>query len=475
MSSYLFYQNDLFLMKNIKILLLVSLSVFSACQQNQDVNSNPNIIILYADDLGYGDLSSYGGDIPTPHIDRIGQEGIRFTDFHVAGPACTPSRYGLLTGSYPQRSLHGLDKVIMPLGEVHYFDQCEKILPEFLKMQDYHTAVIGKWHLGATEPEHLPMNHGFDLFTGHKGGCIDYFYHVYGEIGNFWFVDGKPAVEEGYSTTLIVDHAIDYIDRVKERQNPFFLYIPFNAPHYGKTDPDSIHDVTLKLDPANNYGGYQVMNSLQAPREYVERFSHIDDQHRQVYSAMVSAMDDEVGRLWSKLESEGLLENTIIWFISDNGGYSERKYGHASNGPLRNEKGSLYEGGIRIPALLSWPNKIEAGQVIDEPLNNTDLVPTLGAITGFNDTLSHFPIDGTDISKVLFENRSIDRGIYWEFRNETAYRKGDWKLYGEDELYNLKEDIYESKNLAEEYPEKFQEMKEALIQIRNSITPYSCN
>lgn len=446
------------------IVFLLDLPTFSTSAQE---NRKPNIIIIYADDLGYGDLGSYGGDIPTPNIDRIGEEGIRFTDFYVTAPACTPSRYSLLTGSYPQRSLHHLDQVIMP-GQDHHLDESEVTLAELLKRQNYVTGIMGKWHLGSNKPSYLPMNHGFDVFSGHKGGCIDYFTHVYGGMGNFWIVNGKPATEKGYSTELITDHAIDFIDQVKGNAKPFFLYIPYNAPHYGKTDPDTIPEVTVSLGEGT-YRAYKMMNSLQAPEEYVNRFSHVKDPYRRVYSAMVSSLDDNVGRVISKLESEGLSENTIVWFISDNGGYAEKFHGHASNGLLRGEKATLWEGGIRVPALVRWRKKIQPNQIISQPACNIDLVPTLGAITGFADTLSYLPIDGEDISQVLFSKKMFERDIYWRYNDQTAFRRAEWKLHNENELYNLKSDVGEKNNLAAEYPDKLKELQNAFKQIDDRL------
>jgi arylsulfatase A-like enzyme len=419
----------------------------------------PNIIIIYADDLGYGDLSSYGGDIPTPNIDRIGQAGIRFTDFYVSSPVCTPSRYSLLTGSYPQRSRYDLDKVIMP-GDDNHFAEEEVTLAELLKTQGYRTAITGKWHLGSAQPSYLPMHQGFDLFSGHKAGCIDYFHHVYGGMGSFWFINGEPTSEEGYSTDLITDHAVDFIESAKSNTNPFFLYIPYNAPHFGKTDPDNVPEVTTSLFEGE-YKNYKIMNSLQAPEKYVERFAHIEDPYRRLYSAMVASLDDNVGRLWEKLEKENLLENTIIWFVSDNGGYSETYYGHASNGPLRGEKATLWEGGIRVPAMVCWPGSIEANQVVDQPVCNIDIVPTLGAISGFSDALAKLPIDGVDISSVLFDQATIERDIFWRYQDETAFRRGNWKLRNSDELYDLSTDIGEKNNVARAHPDKLKELQQA--------------
>ncbi len=442
-------------------LFMFTLLLPSETQAQQQ--QNPNIIIIYVDDLGYGDLSSYGGDIPTPNMDRIGKAGIRFTDFYVSAPVCTPSRYSLLTGSYPQRSLHDLDKVIMP-GDENHFDVQEVTLAEMLKSHHYRTAIIGKWHLGSARPENLPPYHGFDLFTGHKGGCIDYFYHVYGGMGNFWYVNGELTKEEGYSTELITDHALHFIEQEKDSAHPFFLYLPYNAPHFGKTDPEHVPQVTVSLFEGA-YNGYRIMNSLQAPEAYVKRFAHIKDPYRRTYAAMVSSLDDQVGRVLDKLENEKLLDKTMIWFISDNGGYAETYHGHASNGKLRGEKATLHEGGIRIPAMVCWQGQIKAGQVADQPLCNIDLMPTLGKITGFAASLATLPIDGQDISEVLFSQKSVERGLYWRYKDQTAFRKGRWKLFNNQELYDLAADLSEKHNVAGQHPDKVKELQQAFQEI----------
>lgn len=449
----------------IQLLLLLCLA---SCAGEQ----KPNIILIYTDDLGYGDLSSYGGDIPTPNIDRIGTEGIRFTEFYVAAPACTPSRYSLLTGCYPQRSRHGLDQVIMP-GDDYHFDDAEVLLPEMLKTQGYITGIVGKWHLGDLHPSYWPTRHGFDVFSGHKGGAVDYFHHEYGPLYDDWFVNGAPSEEEGYTTELITRHGIDFIDQAREKSNPFFLFLSYNAPHYAKTDPTNTCGVTEVLDERIQ-DSLKVWNTLQAPAEYVKQFSHIKDVYRRVYAAMVANLDDNIGKVLDKLEEDDLIENTMIWFISDNGGYSIEMCRHASNGSLKGEKATLQEGGIRVPAMVRWKGKIQPGQISHQFICNVDIVPTLGAVTGYADTLSNYPIDGIDISKVLFQQDTIanERDFYWCYSNQTAFRRGDWKLYNYDELYNLKTDISEENNLAAAHPEKLQELIQAFEQVDNTLEVY---
>ena len=442
--------------------------LYLACQFAQaQPTSQPNVIIIYADDLGYGDLSSFGGDISTPNIDRIGNEGIRFTDFYVAAPVCTPSRYSLLTGSYPQRSRHGLEAVIMP-GDDHHFDEQEVTLAELLKAQGYRTALVGKWHLGSKQPSYLPMHHGFDMFTGHTAGCMDYFYHVYGGLGNCWMNNGKPAREEGYATDLITNHALNFIQTTQDQASPFFLFLSYNAPHFGKTDPDRIPAVTVSLHEGI-YQDAKIMNSLQAPEAYVERFAHIEDPYRRLYTAMVANLDDNVGRVLATLDQDGLLDNTLIWFISDNGGYAESYYGHASNGALSGEKASLWEGGIRVPALLCWKGTVKPGQVISQPLCNVDVLPTLANLIGFSEQLATLPIDGVDASRVLLDQKTIERDIYWQYQDQTAFRRGDWKLRNFTELYHLPSDVGEKRNVAAQHPEKLKELQQTFERMSKSL------
>ncbi|MCW3467340.1 sulfatase-like hydrolase/transferase [Chitinophaga nivalis] len=420
--------------------------------------TRPNIIIIYADDLGYGDLSSYGSEIPTPNIDRIGKSGIRFTDFYAAAPVCSPSRYSLLTGGYPQRSKHHLNTALMPNDE-SYLDTTEITLANYLRAKHYQTALIGKWHLGEKGGAKMPTAHGFDVFTGFRGGCIDYFTHSYGGLEQDWYVNNQPVKEKGYATDLITQYALSYIGKQKNRhpQQPFFLMIGYNAPHYGKTAPDSITGYTLSLGK-NTYGEQEMLNTLQVPAQYLQQFSFIKDAYRRAYAAMVSNLDDNVGLLLQKLAKEKLLQNTIIWFMSDNGGYAVSHHGHASNGRLRGEKGALLEGGIRVPALVMWPQRIKKGQVIHTPVSNLDVLPTIGALTRFTPVL---PTDGKDIRNILFQQPVEERDLYWQYGQQTAVRRGNWKLVNNHELYNLSTDPGESDNVAVQYPEKVKELQAA--------------
>lgn len=450
--------------------LILSIAIFTTTTSiAQKVKTkNPNIIIIYADDLGYGDLSSYGSEIPTPNIDRIGKEGIRFTNFYAAAPVCTPSRFSLLTGSYPQRSLHGLTQVIMP-GSTSYIDESETTIAEYLKTADYATAIIGKWHLGLKYKNSSPIDYGFDKFYGFKGGAIDYYYHAYAMQSLDWYVDNILTKEQGYSTDLLTKHALDFINLSKNKSNPFFIYLPYNAPHYGKTDADSITDgYTIAVSEARA-SGPTVINSLQAPKSYVEKFSHIQNKYRRVYAAMLSNLDDNIGKLLNKLEKDGLLNNTMIWFMSDNGGYSETQQKHANNGLLRGEKAGLYDGGIRVPAMVLWKGRIKSNQVISTPVCNIDLLPTICSILKIKKPLTSPVVDGKDISSLIFKNKSTPRDIYWRYNKQSAIRSGKWKLVNGIELYDLEKDISEKLNLASTYPEIVKTLQQKFEAIDNKV------
>ncbi|MFN2438383.1 MAG: sulfatase [Chitinophagaceae bacterium] len=458
----------------LRLLLAIAVFANATCLAQKAKTKQPNIIIIYADDLGYGDLSSYGSEIPTPNIDRIGKEGIRFTDFYVAAPVCTPSRYSLLTGSYPQRSLHGLTQVVMP-GSTSYLDDTETTIAGYLKTVNYTTAIIGKWHLGLKNKHSSPTDHGFDKFYGFKGGAIDYYYHAYARQELDWYVDNKLSTEQGYATDLLTKHAIGFVDRAKKKSNPFFLYLPYNAPHYGKTDTDSITEgYTIAVSEAKAAGS-TIINSLQAPKSYVEKFSNIENKYRRVYAAMVSNLDDNIGRLLNKLKEQGLLETTMIWFISDNGGYSETQQKHASNGTLRGEKAGLYEGGIRVPAMVLWKGKIKSNQVISTPVCNVDLLPTICSVLKIKTAIPSSVIDGKDISPLLFENKGVPRDLYWKYNKQFAIRSGKWKLVNGIELYDLEKDTSEQINLASVHPEVVNTLKLKFAEIDNILKPVEPN
>ena len=414
----------------------------------------PNIVCIVADDLGYGDVSCHGGDIPTPNIDLIAREGARFTNWYVSSPYCTPSRYSLLTGRQPQRS-RGLR---VPLNYAKPQDKdkglraSETTLSTLLKRSGYRTAMVGKWHLGHGCPSFHPTAHGFDSFYGLHSGCIDYFMHRYGYLNlRDWWRNDTLIDESGYVTDLLTDEAVRVIE-LQDAKQPFFLYLSHLAVHVSK-----------KMDDRRKEMYY--MN--QAKPEDLIQFEHIVNWDRHVYSAMVKSLDDGVGQVLNALKKRGLEENTLVIFISDNGGNT--RWG-ADNRPLRGGKGELFEGGIRVPCVMKWPGRIEPNTILNQPCSTLDLRPTICKQLGFE--TDGLVTDGIDISSVIFDGKNFQRDLFWAFpqrgdlAGEKAFRRGPWKFMqprngkqpGEPMLFNLDEDPGETHNLISQYPEKLKEL-----------------
>lgn len=409
----------------------------------------PNFLIILSDDQGYHDVSSYGSEIPTPHTDEIGKNGVKFEQFYVAGPVCTPSRYGLLTGRYPARSEDQLLNALMPPSKkgIH---PGETTFAEVLKTRGYETALIGKWHLGGSQPDFLPNSHGFDYWDGFPHGCIDYFNFTYGDMPS-WFRNGKPfQPPKGYTTDYLTDQAIGYLRRKRER--PFLLYLAHNAPHYGKAGWDR---KTGKGD-----------NVLQAPDAYIRRFAHIADEKRRVYAAMVSSLDDNIGRLMTALRQSGLEENTFVIFFSDNGGATG--FGGA-NQPLRGHKSDLFEGGIRVPGMMQWKGRLAPRRVIRQATGAIDIFPTLCSLASVQPPAN---LDGRDLSPLLFDNRTSEREFFWRTERGDAYLLGDWKYIrmnsGEEYLFNLAQDPAETTNRLSDR-ETLQRMKQQYERVKKTM------
>ncbi len=317
----------------------------------------PNFIYLLADDLGYTDVGWHGDEIRTPHLDALANGGAKLEQFYVQ-PVCSPTRAALMTGRYPMR--HGLQVGVVRPWAQYGLPLEERTLPAALKEAGYETAIAGKWHLGHFRPEYLPTRRGFDHQYGHYNGALDYFTHI--RDGGFdWHRDDKVSRDEGYSTVLLGDEAVQRI-RERDKSKPFFLYVPFNAVH----------------------------TPLQALEKDLARYAHIKAEKRRTYCAMMSCLDDQVGRIVQALDDEKIRDNTLILFSSDNGGPIGSG---ATNGTLRAGKGTLYEGGVRVCALANWPGRIAAGTVVNEPLHAVDVFPTLVSLAG--GTLDQkLPLDG---------------------------------------------------------------------------------
>jgi arylsulfatase A-like enzyme len=321
----------------------------------------PNIVVILADDLGNADLGYRGSDIKTPNIDALAAGGVRLESFY-GMPASTPARAALMTGRYPMR--YGLQTMVISPSQTYGLPVEERTLAQALKDEGYRTAMVGKWHLGHADQKYWPQNRGFDHFYGTLVGEVDHFSKELGGLID-WQRNGQVLKENGYSTTLVGDEAVRIIQG-DDGSKPLFLFAAFLAPHA----------------------------PYQAPPDYVDRYKAIADEKRRTYAAMVTALDDQVGRVVAALDKKGMRDNTVIVFTSTNGGAKAP----ASNGNFRDGKGSLHEGGVRVPTIINWPGKLKPG-VSNEPLHMVDLMPTLLALAGARGS-SDRPFDGKDMHEL---------------------------------------------------------------------------
>ncbi len=405
----------------------------------------PNIILIMADDLGYGDVGCYGNKIiNTPHIDALAKEGMRFTDFHSNGPMCSPTRAALLTGRYQQRC--GIEGV---LGWDHDIGMApeEVTFAEVLKPSGYAVGIFGKWHVGYVG-NFGPVKQGFDTFVGYSGGCLDYQSHI-DRLGNpDWWRDDKLVAEEGYVTDLLTDHGVEFIE--KNKDNPFCLYVPHLAVHFPY---QGRHD---KADRTIGKAWHDLKRGRRKDR-------------KGAYKEMVEALDDGVGKIVAAVRRLGLERKTLIMFFSDNGAYNDV----GSNGPLAGQKGRLLEGGHRVPGIAWWPGRIRAGAVSDQTVMTMDIFPTMLAMSGA--TLPDgLKLDGVSLLPLLLEGSDLpQRALFWRHRKEWAIRKGPWKLLatGEDlRLLNLDDDIAEQNNLADAKPEMVKAMHAEFLEWEKDVT-----
>lgn len=425
--------------------------------QTQADRSPPNIIVVMADDLGYGDISPYGGWIDTPNLERLAREGMRFTDFHAGAPVCSPTRASLLTGRYQQRA--GLSGVIYASRERnrhHGLQRKEFTFAELAKQAGYATGVFGKWHLGYQET-YNPTYQGFDEFRGYVSGNVDYISHADGIGVHDWWNENKKVREKGYVTHLINKHAADFVRR--HQNEPFLLYVAQEAPHWPYQGPDD--------KPIRKVGGERTRT---APRR-VGDTTYIKTRYRQ----MVTALDEGVGQLVNVLEELGLAENTLVLFISDNG---PLPFGSA--GELRGWKKSVLEGGHRVPAIAWWPGQIPAGSRTDQLAITLDVFPTIAELIGAEPPTNR-TLDGRSLVPVLLEGKRLDRRqLFWDYVGQQAMRDGPWKLVkhpivagqGQQKsvaLYNLEKDIGESNDLSDRYPEQTEKMQEALKRWKKNV------
>jgi arylsulfatase A len=403
----------------------------------------PNIVLITADNLGYGDVACYGNPvIRTPHLDRLAQEGVRGADFYTASPTCTVSRASLLTGRYPQR--HGLT-IQLPGIAGNYgvgLRHSENLLPQVLQPAGYRTACFGKWNIGFAEGSR-PTERGFEEFFGHASGNIDYYTHIYN--GRLDMHRGtEPVRVAGYSTDLFADAACEFIGNNAER--PFFVYLPFNAPHFPNAKNKAPGEPAI----------------WQAPRRAFEPYGYDAEtrNEKERYHAVVTALDEAIGRVLDQIDDAGLRERTLVIFFSDNGAFMLEGRGRevASNLPLQGGGVTLWEGGIRVPCLVRWPGVLPAGTVCREPLFSCDLFPMIALAAGGRVPEDRV-IDGRDPTTTLAGKASSPHEtIFFQYGSYSAVRSGRYKLLrtAPDEsfqLFDLQTDIGETQDLAAERPD----------------------
>jgi arylsulfatase A-like enzyme len=400
-----------------------------SCRNSENSTRNPNILIIVSDDQGYSDIGIQGNKlIPTPFLDQLAASGVICTNAYVTAPMCSPSRAGLLTGRYQQRFGHEFNPVYDPLDVNEGLPLSERLLPEYFKSAGYKTGWIGKWHLGSSS-SHLPKKRGFTQTFGFIGGGHNY--HEWIPGNNQYNLpikrNGKPNEVKKHLTLEFGDQASEFI--YSNQKQAWFLYLAFNAPH----------------------------TPHQPKMEYEEKFSYIENERRRKYVAQVSMLDDAIGKVLNTLKETGQIEHTLVFFLSDNGG--SLTHG-ADNSPLRGGKGELYEGGIRVPFLVSWPDKLPKGTKYDLPIVSLDIFSTSLKAADIKQK-EDFKYDGINIIPYLNGEKesSPHPQLFWRRHAGEAFaiRKANWKLIhkrgDEPELYDLSVDIGETQNLSKQHPD----------------------
>ncbi len=404
---------------------------FSAGAAFAQAPPRPNVLLILIDDMGYADLGCYGAtDIATPNIDRLAREGVKLTDCYSNGPVCTPTRCGLMTGRYQQR--FGLEWALGPGVKGYGLQPQNNTIARYLKAAGYRTGIIGKWHLGY-EPEHGPNRHGFDEFYGLLSGNVDHYSHKENNDEHDWYENLTPLKVEGYSTELIRDRALRFLD--SNAASPFFLYLPFNSVHWpfqAPGRPDTVRTKPTWFDGAR-------------PTEY---------------KPMLESIDAAIGQILAKLESRGQLDNTLILFTNDNGG--ERL---SDNTPFFHHKATLWEGGIRVPGILRWPGRLPQGRIHSQPCISMDFTATIADACGVRPDPAQ-PFDGISLLPILDGRQPAqERTFFWRInrvdRKQRACRKGHWKWIhdsGFEQLYDLSRDPGERRDVSYRHPQLTREL-----------------
>jgi arylsulfatase A-like enzyme len=446
-----------------RLALVFAMLAYSTSSLSAAESTKPNIIVIVADDMGYADIGVHGcKDIPTPNIDSLAKNGVMCTHGYVSHPYCSPTRAGLLTGRYQQRFGHEFNPgpptdrtagIGLPTSEVTLADR--------LKAAGYKTGIVGKWHLGHTDDKFHPLERGFDEFFGFLGGAHSYLRSGTGHTAIF---RGREEVQEKeYLTDAFAREGVAFIN--KHAKEPFFLYWTFNAVH----------------------------GPMEAAEKYLKRFPDIKDEKRRTYAAMLAALDDGIGRGLAALKEAKVDENTLIFFVSDNGG--PESVNASDNGPFNGVKGTTYEGGIRVPFLIQWKAGLPAGKVYEQPVIALDHLPTALAAAGA-EPKSGAKLDGVNLLPYLRGEKTSPPhdALYWRFGGQMAIRMGDWKLVkataGRGKaggggaasrrekatvegaaLFNLKDDIGEQTDLATKHPDKVKELATAWQAWNSQLVP----
>lgn len=431
-----------------RILFCLSLFVlFAASLVAED--SPPNILIITADNLGYGDLKSYNPQSPivTPYLDKLAEQSARLTSFYTASPTCTVSRASLLTGRIPQR--HKLTRQLPGLAGNYGIGlkQDETLISQLLRdaPKPYRTGCFGKWNIGFA-PGSRPTERGFDEFLGHASGNIDYYHHLYNGKHDLFKGTEEFHADGAYATDLFADAAISFIKNSSKEKNPWFCYLPFNAPHFPNKKNKQPGQKFEWQAPARAFAPYH--------------FGPDESDPLKRYYAVVTALDEAIGRVLNALDSIGIADETFVFFFSDNGAFRLNRRGLdvGSNLPLRSGGVTCWEGGLRVTAFARWPGKIKQNSVLDEPLWSPDLLIACARLA--NAPLPQdIVFDGKDPLPVLLDKaKSEHQSFYFDYQSHSALRMGKWKIVREEpskewQLFNLNQDVQESNNLADSHPE----------------------
>ncbi|MFN8390727.1 MAG: arylsulfatase [Bdellovibrionota bacterium] len=454
-------KNKMKLVSRIAAFAALSLALIQPCFAESEKPAaakaaKPNILYIVSDDLGWKDVGFHGSDIRTPNLDKLAANGAELNQFYTQ-PLCTPSRAALMTGRYPFR--YGLQTGVILGGQTYGLATDEYLLPQALKSVGYKTAIVGKWHLGHGDSKYWPRQRGFDYQYGPLLGEIDYFTHKEHGVVD-WYRDNKKVDEPGYVTQLLGADAVKLIEK-HDTSVPLFLYLTFTAPHA----------------------------PYQAPQNYIDQYKNIEEPTRRIYAGMITCMDDEIGKVLAALDKRGMRENTLIVFQSDNGGNRSAMFAGeldvsklklpSDNGPYREGKGTLYEGGTRVVAFANWPGHVKPGKV-EQAIHMTDMYPTLAALVGASTEKSK-PMDGVNAWSAISEGGKSDRTevVYNVEPFRGAVRQGDWKLIWRTplpsalELYNVAQDPSEKNDLAKSNPEKVAELQKRIEELaRQSEKPH---